>query len=79
MAEYQRKNYYFEDSNAVTGWKNIDGVQYYFNEDGSLGSSLVIDVSRYNGSIDWDSVKASGINYAMIRVGYRDMRQLILS
>ena len=65
------KNYYFEDSNAVTGWKNIDGVQYYFNEDGSLGSSLVIDVSRYNGSIDWDSVKASGINYAMIRVGYR--------
>lgn len=65
------KNYYFEDSNAVTGWKNIDGVQYYFNADGSLGSSLVIDVSRYNGSIDWDSVKASGINYAMIRVGYR--------
>lgn len=65
------KNYYFEDSNAVTGWKNIDGVQYYFNEDGSLGSSLVIDVSRYNGSIDWDSVKSSGINYAMIRVGYR--------
>lgn len=65
------KNYYFEDSNAVTGWKNIDGVQYYFNADGSLGSSLVIDVSRYNGSIDWNSVKASGINYAMIRVGYR--------
>ena len=24
------KNYYFENSNAVTGWKNIDGVQYYF-------------------------------------------------
>ena len=65
------KNYYFENSNAVTGWKNIDGVQYYFNADGSLGSSLVIDVSRYNGSIDWNSVKASGINYAMIRVGYR--------
>ncbi len=65
------ENYYFENSNAVTGWKNIDGVQYYFNSDGSLGSSLVIDVSRYNGSIDWNSVKASGINYAMIRVGYR--------
>lgn len=65
------RNYYFENSNAVTGWKNIDGVQYYFNADGSLGSSLVIDVSRYNGSIDWNSVKASGINYAMIRVGYR--------
>ena len=57
--------------NAVTGWKNIDGVQYYFNADGSQGSSLVIDVSTYNGDIDWNSVKASGINYAMIRVGYR--------
>ena len=65
------KNYYFEGSNAVTGWKNIDGVQYYFNDDGSQGSSLVIDVSTYNGDIDWYSVKASGINYAMIRVGYR--------
>lgn len=65
------KNYYFENSQAVTGWKNIDGVQYYFNADGSQGSSLVIDVSTYNGDIDWYKVKASGINYAMIRVGYR--------
>lgn len=65
------KNYYFENSQAVTGWKNIDGVQYYFNADGSQGSSLVIDVSTYNEDIDWYSVKASGINYAMIRVGYR--------
>ena len=47
------KNYYFENSNVVTGWKNIDGVQYYFNADGSQGSSLVIDVSTYNGDIDW--------------------------
>lgn len=65
------KNYYFENSQAVTGWKNIGGVQYYFNADGSQGSSLVIDVSTYNGDIDWYKVKASGINYAMIRVGYR--------
>lgn len=65
------KNYYFENSQAVTGWKKIDGAQYYFNADGSQGSSLVIDVSTYNGDIDWYSVKASGINYAIIRVGYR--------
>lgn len=64
-------NYYFENSQAVTGWKKIDGAQYYFNADGSQGSSLVIDVSTYNGDIDWYSVKASGINYAIIRVGYR--------
>lgn len=65
------KKYYFQDSKAVTGWRKIDGLQYYFNSDGSLGSSLVIDVSTYNGDIDWNSVKASGIDYAIIRVGYR--------
>ena len=33
--------------------------------------SLGIDVSRYQGKIDWDQVAASGIQFAMIRVGYR--------
>ena len=30
-----------------------------------------IDVSRHNGDIDWAKVKAQGIEYAFIRVGYR--------
>lgn len=30
-----------------------------------------IDVSHHNGTIDWNAVKASGIDYAFIRVGYR--------
>ncbi len=30
-----------------------------------------IDVSFYNGDIDWKTVKASGIDYAIIRIGYR--------
>lgn len=29
-----------------------------------------IDVSKHNGTIDWAKVKASGIQFAMIRVGY---------
>lgn len=29
-----------------------------------------IDVSKYQGNIDWKKVKASGINFAMIRAGY---------
>lgn len=33
--------------------------------------SLGIDVSRYQGQINWDQVAASGIQFAMIRVGYR--------
>ena len=30
-----------------------------------------IDVARYQGTIDWDTVAQSGIDFAMIRVGYR--------
>ena len=35
------------------------------------GSIRGIDVSEHQKWIDWDSVKASGIEFAMIRVGYR--------
>ena len=35
------------------------------------GSIRGIDVSAHQEWIDWDSVKASGIEFAMIRVGYR--------
>lgn len=31
----------------------------------------VIDVSKYQGDVDWKKVKQSGIDYAMIRIGYR--------
>ena len=34
-----------------------------------------IDVSKYQGNIDWNAVRASGIEYAFIRVGYRGMDQ----
>lgn len=30
-----------------------------------------IDVSHHNGNIDWNRVKASGVEFAFIRVGYR--------
>ena len=30
-----------------------------------------IDVARYQGTIDWKEVAGSGIDFAMIRVGYR--------
>lgn len=30
-----------------------------------------IDVSKHNGTIDWGAVKSSGINFAIIRCGYR--------
>lgn len=30
-----------------------------------------IDVSKWNGDIDWDKVKAEGVEFAIIRAGYR--------
>ena len=32
-------------------------------------AALGIDVARYQGQINWDQVAASGVQFAMIRVG----------
>ena len=35
------------------------------------GASLGVDVSSHQGKIDWDKVAAAGVEFAMVRVGYR--------
>lgn len=35
------------------------------------GTSVGIDVSKWQGNINWTKVKQSGVEFAMIRVGYR--------
>lgn len=42
-------------------------------------AALGIDVSRHQGQIDWDMVAASGVQFAMIRVGYRTQATGILN
>ncbi|MBR0148844.1 MAG: glycoside hydrolase family 25 protein [Lachnospiraceae bacterium] len=44
-------------------------LQYYSS--GRKVSSYGIDVSKYQGKIDWEKVAASGIDFAMIRMGVR--------
>ncbi len=34
-------------------------------------SKLGIDVSKWNGEIDWDKVKNAGVEFAIVRAGYR--------
>jgi GH25 family lysozyme M1 (1,4-beta-N-acetylmuramidase) len=65
--------YYDANHNMVTGQQTIGGVIYNFNDDGTLVRALGagIDVSKFQGNIDWNRVKASGINYAIIRCGGR--------
>ena len=67
--------YYFDkNGNKVTGTQVIQGVQYTFGSDGSLSlgsGTLGIDVSKWNGTINWTAVKNSGVSFAIIRCGYR--------
>lgn len=42
-------------------------------------AALGIDVSRYQGLIDWNQVAASGIQFAMIRIGYRTQETGVLN
>ncbi len=69
------KVYYFRaDGSKVTGEQVIQGAKYNFASDGSLvvgDGRMGIDVSKWNGSIDWNAVKNSGVNYVIIRSGYR--------
>ena len=66
------KTYYYFENAPLKGWKTIDGLRYHFNETTGLKDSLAgIDVSSYQGNINWASVKASGVEFAFIRVGYR--------
>jgi len=54
-----------------TGYASFGSVQYYFNGNGALASLVGIDVSHHNGKIDWQQVKAAGVDFAIIRVGFR--------
>ena len=67
--------YYFnEDNEAVTGIQTIGGTIYTFASDGMLqqgGATAGIDVSKWQGSIDWDAVADAGIDFVIIRLGYR--------
>lgn len=73
------KVYFFDaNGNKVTGNQVIQGAQYSFDSNGVMVSSngiLGIDVSKWNGSIDWNAVKNSGVSYVIIRCGYRGSSQ----
>lgn len=70
---------YFDiNGNAVTGEQVIQGVKYNFASDGTLmtgSGTMGIDVSKWNGDIDWNAVKNSGVSYVIIRCGYRGSSQ----
>lgn len=70
--EENGNKYYYVNNKAYTGWNMINNRKYYFDQNGVLKSKTGIDVSKYQGQIDWEKVKKDGIEFAIIRVGYGD-------
>lgn len=61
--------------NARGGGNKYTGITYVHNE--AFDSDVRfngIDVSHWNGDIDWKKVKADGIDFALIRVGHREAK-----
>lgn len=72
--EIDGATYYYDPAThePVTGNQVIQGNVYEFGADGALNrTARGIDVSKFQGVIDWNAVKADGITFAIIRCGYR--------
>lgn len=68
-----KRYFYDKNGNPVTGEQIIQGVKYSFREDGSLdgGNVMGIDISKHNGTVDWNAVKNAGVEFVILRCGYR--------
>lgn len=60
VSKYKDENFTVDDR----------GFRYYY-EDSELLSYVGIDVSVHNGDIDWQAVKADGVDFVMLRIGGR--------
>lgn len=60
-----------DDTAVKDALSDADGTEHtdaeYYDAAGKIG----IDVSRYNKDIDWEAVADSGVDFAIIRCGYR--------
>lgn len=68
---------------ATTPPPPYEGVTFTYDDRGFLTSDDIpcvpgIDVSYYQGNIDWPAVKAAGVEFAMIRLGYRSYKDGLL-
>ena len=71
-----------ETTDCANSWRYEDGVLLHQDETNEYGRSRAraaynpnatrtgIDVSHHNGTIDWEKVKDSGVDFVIIRCGY---------
>ena len=68
------KTYYYSPTThkPVTGIQSIDNKLYYFDANGVQKSATFgIDVSKYQSKIDFEQAKKAGVEFVIIRIGYR--------
>lgn len=77
------ERYYVELNENISGceydWSRLNSEDSnnwrYFDEDGNTVSIRGIDVSKYQGDIDWKKVAAEGIEFVIVRMGFRGMNE----
>lgn len=76
-AQYIDNSWYYFAGNGemLTGWQQYSGGWWYHNSNGvwvpsDYANNTIkgIDVSYYQGNIDWNAVKNDGIQFAILRV-----------
>ncbi len=60
-----------EDLEANDALDDADKSEITKIQEGNANAKFGIDVSKWNKEIDWDKVKNAGVEFAIIRVGYR--------
>lgn len=66
IQENLKKNSYLEENLTI-----LENGEYQYVVDGQVASHKGIDVSKHQGSIDWNAVAADGVEFAFIRVALR--------
>lgn len=60
-----------EDTMVADAVEDADKTEIKKLQNVTGSSKVGIDVSKWNGEIDWDKVKNAGVQFAIIRAGYR--------
>ena len=57
----------------------VTGESGYQNPNEVEMTTYGIDVARYQGTVDWQEVAASGVDFAMVRLGYRGLTDGVIT
>lgn len=60
-----------EDTAVADALADADKTEIQRLQNTTANSKVGIDVSKWNGEIDWDKVRNAGVQYAIVRAGYR--------